>query len=241
MSWFYALFGQIIFFLKPLIHLLYPDLCIHCKRELTAKSPYLCYTCLMDLELIKWQRKQTYNQVFQAIQSTSVVQICALYRFRDSAPIQTLLHELKYRHNSRLGAYFGTVLGLQFQEENATVFAQALIPVPIHPRKRFDRGYNQSELIANGVSRIICVPVKTNLIKKAFNTKTQTKLSKKGRAQNIRGSFRISDDIVNYQAVAIVDDVITTGATINAICEALLEKNANLQITIFSLALAQSV
>ena len=84
-------------------------------------------------------------------------------------------------------------------------------------------------------------PLITNLIKKAFNSKTQTKLSKKGRAQNIRGSFRISDDIVNYQSFAIVDDVITTGATINAICEALLKKNANLQITIFSLALAQTV
>lgn len=179
MSWFYALFGQIIFFLKPVIHLLYPDLCIHCKRELTAKSPYLCYTCLMDLELIKWQRKQTYNQAFQAIQSTSVVQICALYRFCDSAPIQTLLHEMKYRHNSRLGAYFGTVLGLQFQKENAIIFAQTLIPVPIHPRKRFDRGYNQIELIANGVSRIICVPVKTNLIKKVFNTKPRQNFQKR--------------------------------------------------------------
>ena len=239
MSWFYALFGQINILLKALFHLFYPDLCVHCKRELTSKHPYLCYSCTMFLKLIKWQDKEAYNIVYQSIDSNHVIYICALYKFEESAPIQTLLHELKYRFNRNIGLHYGKELGAQYASEKRNHPIEILVPVPIHARKKFDRGYNQSELLAKGISMTTGIPLSTKVLKKSKNTKTQTQLNKKERLLNTKGSFRVSEDIMKYKAIAIVDDVVTTGATINAICEVLMEKNINLQITIFSLALAQ--
>jgi predicted amidophosphoribosyltransferase len=93
--------------------------------------------------------------------------------------------------------------------------------------------------LAKGISTTTGIPVSTKVLKKIKNTKTQTQLNKTERLLNTIGSFSVSEEIMNYKTIAIVDDVVTTGATINAICQALMQKNNNLQITIFSLALAQ--
>ena len=135
--------------------------------------------------------------------------------------------------------HYGKELGTQFASERSNHPIDILVPVPIHARKKFDRGYNQSELLANGISATTGIPISTKVLKKIKNTKTQTQLNIKERLLNTKGSFRVSEDIMKYKAIAIVDDVVTTGATINAICGVLMEKNTNLQITIFSLALAQ--
>lgn len=239
MSRLYALFRQLNILFKAFFHLLYPDLCIHCKRELTSKHPYLCYSCTMRLKLIKWQKKAAYNIVYQSLNPNLVIYICALYKFEESEPIQTLLHELKYRFNRGLGLHYGKELGAQYSSEKRNHPIEILVPVPVHARKKFDRGYNQSELLAKGISTTTGIPVCTKVLKKIKNTKTQTQLNKTERLLNTKGSFSVSEEIMNYKTIAIVDDVVTTGATINAICQALMQKNNNLQITIFSLALAQ--
>jgi predicted amidophosphoribosyltransferase len=93
--------------------------------------------------------------------------------------------------------------------------------------------------LAKGISTTTGIPVSIKVLKKIKNTKTQTQLNKTERLLNTIGSFSVSEEIMNYKTIAIVDDVVTTGATINAICQALIQKNNNLQIIIFSLALAQ--
>ncbi|MAD29167.1 MAG: amidophosphoribosyltransferase [Woeseiaceae bacterium] len=145
---------------------------------------------------------------------------------------------MKYKNNREIGRYFGNLLGREAQRKEPTQVIGALIPVPIHHRKRFDRGYNQSELLARGISSVIGVPVKPDLLSKIKNTKSQTKVSKEERIENTAGSFSVSEQIKEYSSIALVDDVITTGATAGTICKALRKKNENLQITIFSLSIA---
>jgi len=93
-------------------------------------------------------------------------------------------------------------------------------------------------LLARGISSVTSLPVKTDLLSKTRNTKSQTKLSKDMRRKNTIDTFFVSDEVKKYNSIALVDDVVTTGATISAICDVLRKKNENLQITIFSLSIA---
>ena len=225
-------------YLGMLSHLLYPNLCMHCGRELIDKSPYLCYVCFSEIEQISWREDAVHHLIQQMIYRPSVHSTCVLFSFQTETPVQTLLHELKYKFNRSSGHYFGRLLGKKHADKHSKPKFTAILPVPIHHRKRFDRGYNQSEVIANGISEIIAVPVVTDLLVKKRNTVSQTKLSKEARKNNSKDVFVVSDKIKNYVSIALVDDVITTGSTLSAICQKLLEKNANIQITIFTLAIA---
>ena len=240
MPWLHRIFEGIFFFLKSIIHLLYPDVCLHCHRELTIKTPFLCYGCLSKMVLVKWRKKEAHHLLEQAILGSKIIESCVLFNFERDSPVQTVIHQIKYKFNRSAAVYFGTLLGQQYFALHSKAEFDVLIPVPVHHNKRYDRGYNQSELIALGISSVIGVPVGNNLLKKTKNTKSQTKLSKEERKENTKGTFSVSDKIIEHSTVAIVDDVITTGATLNSICEILVKKNENLQITIFSLAIANT-
>ncbi len=229
---------EAIRFLKALAHLIYPNLCLHCERTLQKNSPFLCYACLSKMDLVKWREKEVHHLLEQSVYKTCLFSSAVLYSFEDGNPIQTILHELKYKNNKSIGFYFGSLIGKEIERKQSALDIEALIPVPIHHRKRFDRGYNQSELLARGISSITSLPVKIDLLSKTRNTKSQTKLSKDKRKKNTLGTFFVSDAVKKYNSIALVDDVITTGATISTICDVLREKNENLQITIFSLSIA---
>mgnify|MGYP006243703287 FL=1 len=232
--------GQLIYFIKALSHLLYPDLCLHCKRSIQQKPPFLCYACLSAIELVKWREKEAHHLLEQSVNKPGLLFSSVLYRFEEGNPVQTILHELKYKNNRSIGLYFGSLLGQEIERKQISSSIDALIPVPIHHRKRFDRGYNQSELLARGISLITHLPVKTGLLSKTRNSKSQTKLSKEERRENTIDTFSVSDEVKKYTSIALVDDVVTTGATISTICDVLRKKNKDLQITIFSLSIANN-
>lgn len=232
--------AQFIYLLRSLSHLLYPDLCLHCKRSLQQNSPFLCYACLSRIELVKWREKEVHHLLEQSLNKPGLLSSSVLYRFEQGNPVQTILHELKYKNNRSIGLYFGSLIGKEFERKQLSHSIEALIPVPIHHRKRFDRGYNQSELLARGISSVTSIPIKTVLLSKNQNTKSQTKLSKEQRRENTIDTFSVSDEVKKYASIALVDDVVTTGATISTICDVLKEKNENLQITIFSLSIANN-
>ena len=233
-----SLLGNFNSFRAGLTHLIYPDLCLHCKRALHQNHPFLCYACLSRIELVKWREKETHHLLQQSLYDPFLSLSVSLYRFEKGSAVQTILHELKYNNNREIGLYFGRLIGQEARSKLAGLPIDALIPVPIHHRKRFDRGYNQSELLATGISTCIDVPVKSNLLTKTRNTKSQTKVSREERSENTAGSFSVSEEIKEYTSIALVDDVITTGATAGSICKSLRKKNKNLQITIFSLSIA---
>jgi ComF family protein len=176
----------------------------------------------------------------QSVKPPYLFTSCVLYSFEKGSPVQTILHELKYKNNREIGLYFGRIIGSEVKRKEPTQIIDALIPVPVHHRKRFDRGYNQSNLLAIGISSVTGLPVLTGLLSKTRNTKSQTKLSKEERRENIIGTFTVSEEIKNYTSVALVDDVVTTGSTVSAICDVLRKKNDNLQIAIFSLSIANN-
>jgi len=161
------------------------------------------------------------------------------FYFSQESAVQNMIHELKYRGNKKAGHYFGNVMGKSLLNSNRFDI-DVIIPLPLFEKKEKMRGYNQSEIICNGISEIINKPViKKNVIRKVF-TDAQTKKHRLERWKNVEGTFHVTDPTpLEGLHILLVDDVITTGATIDA-CGSEILKIKNVKLSVASLALANS-
>ena len=150
-----------------------------------------------------------------------------------------MIHRLKYKDSQRTGINLGRRLGKLIIEKEKRQDVTCLIPVPIFHKKKFNRGYNQAESIARGLSLELNIPIRNKLIKKTKNTKSQTKLNKSLRSRNVENTFAVSPALSEIKAIGIVDDVLTTGATIREICKEIIKVNETIEITIFTLGVAK--
>jgi ComF family protein len=226
--------------LKDVFTLIFPEACLFCKTELASSEKHVCGLC--DLEL-----KRTYFEGFKEDSSldkmfwgrVKLEKTFALYYFNSATPIRDILHQLKYQHKEKLGIDLGRNIGRVLSESNFFSDLDGLIPVPIHHKKKFIRGYNQSELIARGISFEMGIHIVKKRTSKLKHTSSQTKKNNQERWENVASVFQ-SQDLSMYRHVAIVDDVITTGSTIEALACELLKTNSHLKISVISLAFAQS-
>lgn len=226
--------------LKDASVLIFPEACLFCKTELVSHEKHICGLCEMEL-------KRTYFEGFQ--ESTSLDKLFwgrvklektfALYYFNFSTPIREILHHLKYEHKESLGIDMGKKTGVILKKNGFFSDIDGLIPVPIHHKKEFVRGYNQSELLARGIGYEMGVSVIKNRVSKRKHTVSQTKKSNQERWENVSSVFK-SQDLSAFQHIALVDDVITTGSTIESLANELLKANEHLKISVISLAFAQS-
>lgn len=223
------------------INLLFPEVCVGCETELSVRENYLCYSCWESIHLTYFEgfkEPSSLDKLFWGRVELNATY--ALFYFEREKASQKLLHALKYQFKGNLGVYLGKIAASKLV--NHTVFkeVQALIPVPLHPKKAFIRGYNQSEKIAQGIASVWKIPVIQQEVLKTKHTESQTKKDQFQRWDNVTSIFKVKGNLSNYQHIAIVDDVITTGATLESMAQELIEANPTLQISIISLALAKS-
>lgn len=150
-----------------------------------------------------------------------------------------LIHKLKYQHCDDIGTLLGEMCGVELQKSGFLSDVDALVPIPLHPRRERRRGYNQSEIIAQGISRVTGIPVLSDAVIRSIHTKTQTKKNKTERAKNVSGIFSVVDAaVLEGKHIVIVDDVITTGATCISCAETILQNAHTKGISFVSIALA---
>jgi ComF family protein len=164
----------------------------------------------------------------------------SLLYFEKTNSTQKILHAIKYQNRKDLAIELGREIGKALSKIEIPLQIDALIPVPLHQRKKFDRGYNQSELLCRGLSEILNIETNNKLVLRKKNSKSQTKLNKFLRWENAQNTYEICKDInsKNWKHIAIVDDVITTGSTIESIAKEILSINPSIKISVISLALA---
>ncbi len=223
--------------LKDLTSLFYPEVCAACGNSLFKHEEVICTQCYVHLPKSNYH-KDPNNPLHKVLVGRfPFMGATAFYLFNKKSKVQKLLHELKYKNNPEVGVITGKWFG---EELKGTAFSKAdiLLPVPLHPSKQQQRGYNQSGKIAEGMSESIKIPLEENLLFRRAATKTQTKKDKGDRWQNVEDIFDIHDP-GKYEGkkVILVDDVITTGATIEACANALLKIN-NVELYKASLAFA---
>ncbi|MBN2669418.1 MAG: ComF family protein [Bacteroidales bacterium] len=197
------------------ISLLYPDTCKACGNALLKTEHYLCTKCRLDIPTSDyWLHKDNpVNQIFWG--RTPIEFASAFLLFSKGSRYRKLIHHLKYKGDKDAGIVLGELYGKTLANQSLYKSIDYIIPVPLHPKKLKKRGYNQSDCIAKGLSKGIGAPYRTDILIRTVNTQTQTKKTKEERWNNVSGVFAVNNpEQLEGKHVLIVDDVITTGATI---------------------------
>jgi len=224
-----------------LLHLLFPEVCVGCNTELSASEKNCCFFCWEKIQLTYFENFKEPSQLDKLFWGRVDLEgTYSLFYFQRDHISQAILHAMKYQFKSNLGVDLGKLVATKLQHHLVFKQVQALIPVPLHPKKAFIRGYNQSEKIAKGIAEIWKIPVIQQDVFKTKHTESQTQKDQFQRWDNVTSIFKVKGDLKNYQHIAIVDDVITTGSTLESMAKELKAANPNLRISIISLALAKS-
>lgn len=205
--------------LMDLKMLFFPSNCLVCGKRLNAPGDILCFAC--EIRMPRTGFGDCYNNVVSRIfwGRVRVKAGTSLFTFEKGSAYQGLLHDLKYRGNRKAGLYLGRLLG---QEIKRTSLADCdlLLPVPLHRKKLKERGYNQSEIIARGASEITGIPVATHIIRRLAYGVSQTTMTRYERFENMTKTFELCDSVqdLHEKKILIIDDIVTTGATLEACC-----------------------
>lgn len=226
-------------YFQDFINLFFPELCVACQGSLLNHEYSLCTHCLFDLPRTNFHTDPQ-NPLFRKLWGHFPFKSAAAFiYFHKGSKVQNIIHQLKYNNKAECGFRMGELYGYDLKLAEQWQGIDLIIPVPLHPKKERLRGYNQSEHIAYGLGSTMNIPISTTCLKRKVNTESQTQKSRFNRYKNLRDAFKIqnSDELTNKH-VLLVDDVTTTGATLEACALALLE-NKNVQISIVCMAYAQ--
>jgi ComF family protein len=223
-------------YLTSFIELFFPKNCVVCKNDLTKHEKCLCRQCSSVLPRTGFENVPD-NIVEQALWGrVNLHKACSLLYYRKGEAVQKILHEIKYRGNTDLALEMGKMMGLAMKKSGFIEGVDVIIPVPLHHAKLKKRGYNQSRLLAEGIAMICDLPIVDSSVYRTVDNVTQTKKGRFERYQNIEGVFAVSDiDAINGQSVLLIDDVITTGATIEACANAI--KDAKISVSTLAYAI----
>ena len=200
------------------ISLLFPQVCCNCEKPLTSKEDYLCLSCELDLpRSMSLSFQDSLLKKFSFI--SNVTHAFSYLYYYEGGVSQKLVHSVKYCGKKRLGRWLGIKFGTIIKEE-MDLAVDLIIPVPIHHKRQKQRGYNQSEIISQGISEVLNVKLSSDSIYRKINTKSQTKKSWLLRWETMEKVFEVNrPDMLQNQNVMLFDDVITTGATIGLLAE----------------------
>ncbi len=218
-----------------LIQLFFPRYCLCCDRFIPHENMFVCIDCQMDLGKSMVPLEAERARIFGAYPQVQSLDIA--YTYLKSAKVQKLIHHLKYYGYPEIGRLMGTRLGGQFQDRGLKV--DYIVAVPIHWKKKKQRGYNQSEIIAQGVSAVTAIPIHGQVVKKVKHNTSQTRKNIEQRRKNVRSVFQVNPKLnLNGKSVLLLDDVLTTGATLEAIIILLIEAYPEIKISVAVLAMA---
>jgi ComF family protein len=231
MGYFYDLWDDFI-------SLLFPRLCYGCGNHLLRNEKIICTECFVLIPRTNYHLKKD-NPVAQLFWGRCMIEKAASFSYytKDSR-IRKLIHNLKYKGIREIGLELGKIYALSLKASGFLEGIDLIIPVPLHPSKKKKRGFNQSEYISAGISEISGVPLDTFALIRCKSSDTQTKKSRYTRWTNVEGIFRVMDqERLKGCNVLLVDDVITTGSTLEA-CATEILKIENAKVSVVSLAVS---
>lgn len=210
-----------------LLDLILPKACAVCGRTLLMNERYLCPECLADLPrtyFSKMRRNQMADRFNDLVQRTidsggaGYSYATALFFYRSSSGYRDITRSLKYHSNLGIGRYFSQMLGEEMAGSELFSDVDTIIPVPLHWARKWSRGYNQAEVIADGLARRLEAEVRTDILWRRKRTHSQAKLTLEEKVTNVSGAFQMKNDadLSKCRHILLVDDVFTTGATLCA-------------------------
>ncbi len=224
--------------LDDFISLFFPRTCMACGNNLFYNENVICTSCLFHLPKTNFHndKDNPVSKVFWG--RVSIKSATAYYYYRKGGKVQHLIHQMKYKGHKEVGIFLGELYGSELSETPDYNTIDTIIPIPLHKKKLKKRGFNQAEVFATGLANSMGVTMDSTTIFRNVETSTQTKKSRYKRWENVSDIFKLKDpDILKGKHVLVVDDVITTGATMEA-CVQTLQKVPEITISVASIAFA---
>ncbi|HEX8332130.1 MAG TPA: phosphoribosyltransferase family protein [Segetibacter sp.] len=202
---------------KDFLHLIFPHVCTGCGSDVLNDKEQLCLKCFSELPSTDFF-KNADNPVEQTFYGRLAVRNAAAgYFFTKESLLQHLLVQLKYRNNKDIGIYMGKLLGRMLVQSERFSQVDVMVPLPLNPKREKKRGYNQATALCNGISEVWIKPVIEKIIVRKVFTETQTHKGRISRWQNMDGVFEVTNaSALQGKHILLVDDVVTTGATLEA-------------------------
>src|ERR1043165_4237815 len=219
------------------LHLLFPRICVGCGSDLVSEESTLCMHCMADLPETNFElhRGHPVEKIFRG--RLQLKNATAQYYFTKESLMQRLMHQFKYKGNKELGFQLGRIMGDSLKK-SGYYNVDALIPLPLFPVKEKRRGFNQAAILCEGIKEAMNIPILYHVISRPQHTESQTKKGRIERWENIEGKFELSaSGKIHNKHLLLVDDVITTGATVEA-CGTELLKGENVSLSVATLCLA---
>lgn len=220
---------------ESVLHLLFPHVCESCGTDVIHPNNFLCLRCHADLPRTDFHLypSNPVEKIFWG--RLPLTSATAQYYFTKGSKMQNLMHGLKYKGNKELGLYLGRLMGNAFAESNRFRFIDALVPLPLFPSKEKKRGYNQATVLCEGITEVLDKPILKDVIIRTTHTDSQTKKNRVQRWANMEGRFElVNPGSIKDKHILLIDDVITTGATLEA-CGAELVNAENVRLSIATL------
>ncbi len=222
-----------------MVDVFYPEACAGCQQPLVKNENLLCTPCLAELPRTGYQRVAD-NPVLQLFYGRCKLEkAMAFLNFEKGGQVQRIMHSFKYRNRPEIGLRLATLLSLEVLPCGFFDNIDLLIPIPLHPKKLKSRGYNQSEVIARGVSEVSGIPLSGEHLLRQTHSQSQTRKSRFARWRNVESIFRLNrPDELRQRHLLLIDDVITTGSTVEASADKLLQV-PGCRVSLLTLAIAR--
>ena len=224
--------------LDDFLSLLFPRLCYACGNHLLRNENLICTECYVLIPRTNYHLENE-NPVAQLFWGRCLIEKAAAFSFYNKGSrIRNLIHNLKYRGIRELGFELGRIYGLSLKSSGFIADIDLIIPVPLHPSKKRIRGFNQSDYISLGIADTTGLPVSSDSLARITGSETQTKRSRYERWTNVEGIFHVTDpEIIRGRHILLIDDVITTGSTLESCANELL-KVEGVKVSVAALAFA---
>lgn len=221
-----------------LFNLFFPNLCLGCGQPMIRGEEVICSICHFHLPRTYFHNdpENPINRVFWG--RVNLEAVAAYLYFHKGSTVQHLLHQLKYKGRQEIGIRIGKWYGQELNYADIFCNVELIIPVPLHPRKLRKRGYNQSQAFAEGLSSVMKADQETRCLFRKIDSKTQTRKARYNRWENVENIFAVKHpERIQGRHLLLVDDVLTTGATLESCAQALLEVRG-VKVSIATIAFA---
>jgi ComF family protein len=223
----------------PILDVLFPKCCAACNSLLQSKEEILCISCRYQLPFTEMEKIPENEAAIKFYTKLKLEHAASLLYFVEEGMVRPMLHKLKYKNQSEIGYFLGKLLAERFSPSGWLNDIDVILPIPLHYKKQHLRGYNQATLIAEGIGDFIKKPVCDNAVIRVKNTASQTQMSRSRRLENVNNAFSLAKPGKDLEDrhILLIDDVLTTGATL-ASCGRLLLEKTRCKLSIATVAIA---
>ncbi len=224
---------------RDIFELFFPELCLHCEAQLSAKEKYICLGCRFDLPLANFSNQKGNDLEKTFYGRISVIFATSLLRYHRKGITQHLIHELKYKGKEALGIFFGEWMASELKDNERCPQFDVVVPVPLHEKKLKIRGYNQVHKFGQKIAEALDIPFHTAVLKRKLDSQTQTSKLRIERFKDLQEKFFVQNGaLFENKHILLVDDVVTTGATLEA-CVLKLQKINGIKVSLATIAFTE--